>query len=121
MKKAPYFSGSVIADWLDNSKRNMRTMSMIYYVDSKGKKWVVPRWSLINGASIPRFLWWICSPFVGKYRRASVIHDYYHNTKERPSKETHWMFYDAMICDGVNIIKAKAMYYAIKTLGKDWD
>ena len=41
---------------------------------SKGKIWTAPAGSVIDGASIPRFFWRVIgSPFIGYYRRASVV------------------------------------------------
>jgi len=113
------FSGTVKTDWLGTS-RKMCTLEMLMFVDPQKRKWVVPRWTVIDGASTPRFLWVFSSPFVGKYRRASVIHDYYCSIKERPSKEVHYMFYQAMLCDGVPKWKAYLMYQAVKLGGGNW-
>ena len=115
-----HFIGDVDTRWITNDSRKMRTLAMLMFVDANGKKWVVPRFSVINGASIPRIFWIFGSPYCGKYRRATVIHDYYCDTKERTSKEVHRMFYEAMICDGVNPTKAKFMYQMIKLFGPDW-
>jgi len=68
-----------------------------------------------------RAFWlFIGSPFVGKYRRASVVHDVYYGTKSEPRKQVDKMFYQAMRVDKVNYFKAKAMYYAVRVGGKRW-
>src|SRR5579859_5068431 len=55
------------------------------YVDPAGKKWETPADWTVDGASIPWPLWSIIgSPWTGKYREASVIHDYYCDTKREP-------------------------------------
>ena len=55
----------------------MELLEDFWYEDPKGKRWNTPKGSTINGATIPKALWSIVGPpFVGKYRRASVIHDY---------------------------------------------
>ena len=115
-----YFSGEVESKWLPDGRR-MEILKMLVYTDSNGKKWVVPGKTIVDGASIPRFLWHIFgSPFVGKYRRATVIHDHYCQTHDRPSQNVHKVFFEAMRCDGVNIAKAKLMYLGIKLFGSDW-
>ena len=114
------FSDIVGADWID-LKRKVCLSRILIFTDPQCRKWIVPKGTIVNGASIPRFLWHIIGgPFSGRYRRASVVHDHYCKTKERSSKETHFMFYQAMRCDKVNIIKAKAMYFAIRLFGPDW-
>lgn len=54
--------------------------------------------------------------FVGDYRRASVVHDYYcypANRNQNTSKQVHRMFYEAMLCDGVKKRRAKKIYKAV--------
>lgn len=115
------FCGDVVTEWIATEPRLMRLREEFSFIDGKGKKWTAPADSIIDGASIPRICWFIISsPFVGHYRRASVIHDVYCVTKSEPHKEVHKMFYNAMIADGVSKRKAKAMYYAVKVGGPKW-
>src|SRR5947207_3005769 len=78
----PYgeFIGDVEAKWLveNGQDRRMELLHEFSYIDTSGKRWTAPNGWIIDGASIPRFLWTLVgSPFTGSYRRASVIHDYY--------------------------------------------
>ncbi len=115
------FYGDVIARWLPESPREMELVSPFSFIDKYGFKWFAPCGSIVDGASIPRLFWrFIGSPFVGKYRRASVIHDVYCKTKSMPHKKVHKMFYEAMLADGVSKIKAKQMYLAVKIGGPKW-
>ena len=83
-----------------------------------GFEWKAPKDSKVNGASIPPVLWSsIGSPFVGDYRRASVVHDVACDTRKQPHEAVHLMFYNAMRADGVGWIKANAMYQAVKRFG----
>ncbi|MCJ8320426.1 MAG: DUF1353 domain-containing protein [Colwellia sp.] len=114
------FVGDVKVSWLKDP-RKMQLLDAFQYQDKKGIKWDAPIDSVIDGASIPRFFWrFIGSPFIGKYRRASVIHDVYCVTKSSPHKQVHRMFYEAMRVDGVSYFKAKAMYLAVKVGGPKW-
>src|SRR5439155_17631427 len=71
------FKGQVIALWLDDG-RNMQTTQRFAYIDAKGKEWVAPANSVVNGASIPASLWSVVGgPYEGQYRNASVVHDVY--------------------------------------------
>jgi hypothetical protein len=77
---------------------------------------------VINGASIPRLLWSIVgSPFVGDYRRASVLHDAACDQRDEPHELVHRMFYDASLDDGVAPELASVMYDAVATFGPRWD
>lgn len=114
------FNGDVFVKWLKGS-RKMELLLDVSYQDKKGKTWFAPTGSIVDGASIPRVCWTLIgSPFSGKYRRSSVIHDVYCKTKSEPHKQAHKMFYEAMRTDKVNYFKAKAMYFAVKIGGPKW-
>jgi hypothetical protein len=59
-------------------------------------------------------------PFEGRYRDASVVHDYYCKVRTTPSDDVHEMFYHAMLANGVDSIQAGLMYYAVKWYGPQW-
>jgi len=112
------FTNTVKTEWLLDSPRDMRVIEPISFIDKSGKSWDVPEGAIINGASIPKFAQPIIgTPYIGKYRRASVIHDYYYETREYEKDITDDMFYEAMIFDGVPHIKAHAMLLALQTSG----
>jgi len=116
----PKFIGDVMTKWL-NSSRKMQLLEPLSYLDKNGKHWKAKKGAIVDGASIPRFVWSIIgSPFSGKYRRSSVIHDVYCQTKSEPHKQVHKMFYQAMRVDKVSYFKAKAMYFAVKIGGPKW-
>lgn len=115
-----YFNRVVRAAWLPDG-RSMRLLDDIVFTDRKGCKWVAPERSVVDGASIPRFFWRIIgSPLVGKYRRASVVHDVYCENKVRPYQQVHKMFHEAMLCDNVPKRKAWLMYQAVRFFGPRW-
>ena len=115
------FSNSVKVEWIEEHPREMRLLETVVYTDQTGQDWIAPAGSIIDGASIPRFFWRATgSPFVGLYRRSSVIHDVYCVTKSRPHKDVHRMFLDAMEEDGVPKWKRKLMYSAVKHFGPKW-
>lgn len=117
----PKFIGDVEARWLKDG-RKMRLLKEVVFIDSKDREWKAPEGSVIDGASIPRELWSMMgSPFVGRYRRASVIHDVGCDERTQPHELVHYMFYEAMLCDGVAKSKAKLMYVAVRDLGPKWD
>lgn len=92
------------------------------FIGPSGTKWSVPDKYVVDGASIPQFLWSVVGgPLSGKYRNASVIHDRYCDTESRPWKDVHRMFYNAMRASGVTNARAKLMYSAVYRFGPRWD
>lgn len=72
------------------------------FVDSRGRSWVAEKDRVVNGASIPKFLWSIVGgPFEGQYRNASIVHDAECEKMTSPSTDVHRMFYDACRAGGV--------------------
>lgn len=114
------FIGDVVAKWLANSSREMQLVQDFAFVDSAGVYWQASKGDVVNGASIPRLFWVWGSPFVGLYRRASVIHDVYCKKRLKTSEQTHKVFYEMCLADGVGKIKAKLMYQAVKLGGGKW-
>ena len=112
------FSGPVDIRWVEDHPRDMVLLKDLVFFDDAGRKWIALKYARINGASIPPILWPIIgSPYVGLYRRASVLHDYYYTTHLRPRDEVDLMFLDAMIADGVDEHLAAIMYNAVRDFG----
>lgn len=121
--EASVFEGRVVVEWLrhEGSDRRMKLVEPFAFVDDKGKRWAVPEGKEIDGASIPPLFWnSIGPPFVGDYRYASVVHDYYCGIKTETWQATHRMFYDACVAAGVPSVKAKLMYAAVYGAGPRW-
>lgn len=119
------FKGEVKTEWV-NDGRQMKLLEDIVYTDSNNKVWIAHTGLIFDGASIPRFMWRVIgSPFVGKYRRAAIIHDQYytyglegHPVESR--KDTDKMFLEAMEELGVSWWKRKMMYRAVRWFGPKW-
>jgi DNA/RNA endonuclease G (NUC1) len=122
--KMAHFEGQVRAEWLVHSgpDRSMRLLEAFAFVDDNGVRWDAPTGSVIDGASIPDFLWsaTVGTPFVGDFRRASVLHDVACQQRTRPHTQVHRMFYDAMVVDGVDVVRAESMYTAVRLFGPRW-
>lgn len=114
------FSNTVKTEWVEGEKRIQRLLEDVVFTDSKGVKWVAKSGALIDGSSIPRFLWVWKSPFIGMHRRASVIHDVYCKNKIRPHKATHRVYKEMILFDGTSRFDASAMYRAIRIGGPKW-
>lgn len=117
------FKGDVAAKWLTHrgDDRNMKLLEDFEYIDQHGTSWDAPKGSIVNGASIPSALWsTVGPPFVGDYRRASVVHDVACDKRSESHEAVHEMFYNAMRADGVGWTKANVMYQAVKRFGPRW-
>lgn len=115
------FVGRFVGEFLEDG-RKVRLLENYTYVDPNGETWPVPVDTVVDGASIPQLFWTLIGgPFEGKYRNASVVHDYYCDQKTRPWEKVHRMFYDAMVESGVEPLQAKIMYYAVYNFGPRWE
>lgn len=115
------FNGPVQAEWLvDDDCRDMRLLRELVFADTQ-RIWVAPVGALFNGASIPSPLWpLVGSPFIGRYRRAAVLHDYFCWEKEEQWEQVHLMFYHAMLADNVPEDKARLMWNGVYLFGPRW-
>ena len=91
------------------------------FIDSLGVVWTAHKGDVIDGASIPKvFKHIIGRSFQSSYLPAAVLHDVYCGTRSRSQRATSRMFYQAMITNGVNILKAYAMWFAVYRFGPQW-
>ncbi len=117
----PKFDGELDLKWLDDGRR-MQLLAPFAFTDGAGLAWPVPAHAVIDGASIPRLLWGVVGgPYEGKYRNASVVHDWYCAVRTREWPAVHRMFYEAMLASGVDAGRAKIMYLAVRYAGPRWD
>lgn len=91
------------------------------FTDSAKVVWEAMAGLETDGASIPTFF----QPFVGKpfeesFIKAAVIHDHYCDRHVRPWRQTHRVFYEGLIDQGVSKAKAKLMYFAVYLGGPKW-
>ena len=115
-----YFDGDPVTKWNPDG-RTMTLLTELRYTDPQGFVWIAPIGSVVDGASIPRYLWSIMGgPFEGKYRNASVLHDVAYGQHNRPWQDCDRMFYYAMRCSGVSVVEAKSMFYALYKFGHHW-
>lgn len=115
-----YYDGDPVTKWNPDG-RTMTLLTELRYTDPHGVEWIAPIGSVVDGASIPRYLWSIMGgPFEGQYRNASVLHDVAYGEHKRPWQDCDRMFYYAMRCSGVNAGQAKTMYYTLYKFGHHW-
>ncbi len=113
------YQGTVQAEWI--GEREMKLLADFSFTDPEGMVWMTKKGDMIDGASIPSPAWTLIgSPFVGKYREASVIHDVACDEKKRNWELVHLTFYNAMRTSGVSETKAQVMYAAVYHRGPRW-
>lgn len=93
-------------------------LSEFIYQESGNKFIKVPKGFRTDGASIPKPFWSIVGNPFEEYMEAAVIHDYLYRTGTGTKKHADKVFLQAMKDSGVNPIKRRTMYYAVKFFGK---
>jgi hypothetical protein len=111
--------------WLSDAgpDRDMKLIEDFWFDDAAGTRWDAAAGSIINGASIPQALWsTVGSPYTGKYRRASIVHDVAcdlaQNSDQRRAADR--MFYEACRAGGCTVEEATLLYTGVR-LGALWD
>ncbi len=113
----------MVVEWLDDPfVAKLQLREDFGYEDRAGKLWLARQGQVLDGASIPpAFRDMIGMPFVGDYRRTSVVYDYYCHVMSEPWRDVHRMFYDASLTEGVSEVNAKVMYAALYAAGLRWE
>ncbi len=118
------FEGDVITKWLmhPGQDRKMELQQEFAFIDSKDVTWPAQTGDVVDGASIPEVLWnrVVGTPFVGDYRRATVVHDVAVSKQLYSSRQAARMFYEAMLEDGTPRARAWMMYMAVRLFGPRW-
>lgn len=86
------------------------------YIHKSGLIITVPRGFITDLASIPR-LFHSLIPVNGRHSPAAILHDYLYATQTVSRKQADGFFFDAMEDIGVNPIRRKAMYWAVRLGG----
>lgn len=105
----------------------------ITYTDPSNVRWRAGKWvegqpeteqtGTTDGASIPAWAQPVIGePFNEQYLLAAVVHDHYcyKENRVRTWRQTHRMFYNALISLGVPRTKSKIMYGAVYIGGPKW-
>lgn len=91
------------------------------FTDSAKVDWEARAGLVTDGASIPTFFQpFVGQPFQDSFIKAAVIHDHYCDRHVRPWRQTHRVFYEGLIDQGVSKVKAKVMYFAVYLGGPKW-
>lgn len=104
------------------AKRSCILKAPLTFVDPAKRVWEAKAGGITDGASIPDWAeGWIGGRWDQTFLKAAVLHDYYCGAMLYSWRETHRMFYDALLALGVDQLKAKVMYYAVYVAGPKWE
>lgn len=98
----------------------------LVYVAGDGTRYVVPIGFESDGASVPRFLWWLYPPFGEAYEPATWLHDYLYRHAERVPGLTRERA-DALMCEASEACRFRArgrhvMHLGVRAGGRrTWD
>lgn len=118
------FTGALTVTELDADWRLWRLEQPLTYevgAPGSGRAITVPAGFVTDGASVPRFLWWLL-PTWGRYSRAAVIHDHLcvliDNGTPHPLAPTRRaadaIFFDAMGALGVGLITRWTLWLGVR-------
>ena len=120
---AAQFSGDVaFTPDACKTKKSCILRSELSFVDPAKRTWRAVAGDVTDGASIPDWAQGVIGDrWDDSYIKAAVLHDHYCGNMRHSWKETHRMFYDALVALGVGELKAKLMYYAVYLAGPKWE
>ena len=111
-------NSGLVTTWL-NDHRQMVVVYDYGWTDATGNVWWCKRGDVIDGASIPRFLWsMLGGPYSGLHRVATALHDSAYIAKVGTRKQADQMMLEKMLADGVGVVKARLMYRAVRWFGR---
>lgn len=116
------FKGELVLEPAGCETKGQCTLAKEFgYIDADRVGWEARKGLPTDGASIPPW----ARPFVGEpfekaFIKAAVIHDHYCDRRVRPWRQTHRVFYNALLESGVSRSKAGVMYFAVLVGGPKW-
>jgi uncharacterized protein DUF1353 len=104
----------------ENAREWYVCVPFAYEIDSQGFGGVyriqVHKGFVTDGASIPRILWPVLSPF-GRHFKAAAIHDVLWRDPEVPFRNANAVFYEAMRDCNVNWLRANLLWLGVTLNG----
>ncbi len=118
-RRTPFLPDEPHLAWLTKDggpDREMRLLQRLIYTDWDSKEWPVEAQLVVDGATIPAFLWsTVGSPYTGDYRRASIIHDYWcHEGGNAGRLAADRMFRRACLDGGCSAKQAWLLYIGVR-------
>jgi hypothetical protein len=110
------FLTSIVLSRTPEQKRVFELSTNLIFESSKYQI-IVYSGHITDGASVPRFMWWLMDPFSGNYLPAAIIHDALYASQILSKEESDLIFLEGMLCCGVSNFTAHIMYNAVKLFG----
>lgn len=88
-----------------------------YRTDNPEEVIHIPKGTITDLATVPRWLWLVVPP-LGKYTKASIIHDYLYQNAIGSKKYADEVFLEAMEVAGVKTWRRKIMYWSVRAFGR---
>jgi Protein of unknown function (DUF1353) len=115
------YTGKLILEPLRGGQQ-LKTVLDFGFLDADGRHWPVPPGTSVDGASIPKALPSLWGGlWQGKYREATVVHDYHCAARSADCQSVHRMFYRAMLASDVSKLRAKLTYAGVYFAGPRWE
>ena len=112
----------VCKDLSGRHRELVESFSFYLGTDSKACVFNVPVGFITDGASVPRVLHSLISPWSGKHSKAAVLHDYLYRSGVVSRLIADVIFLEAMRVLKVNRFTALTMYIAVRLFGlKAWE
>lgn len=110
------FKGKTVLERLSSTEYKLKS-SLTYENDDL--KVTVKNGLITDGASIPRAFWTIIGcPLMGKYVGSALIHDGLYASEGTTRQEADALFEEMLKDNGVDIIRRKLMYWAVRAGGR---
>lgn len=87
----------------------------------RGKKYIIPKGFVSNGASVPAVFWGVITPCIdGRTIMSAVIHDYLYATGIVARHEADDIFLHYLLKNKFPKIKSYICYFAVRIFGKKY-
>lgn len=107
-------------------KRRWRLEDDLVYRARDGRLFIIPAGTETDGASVPRFVWWLYPPIGDAYDRAAFLHDFLYQHVELFEGSDHGhmsrgeadgLFLEAMEVDGFRWTGRQTVHKAVRAGG----
>jgi hypothetical protein len=114
----PLGEDETIVDCKHHPTKRLYTLNKpVVFVDPSENIWVVPARYTFNGASVPRWLWWLCPPDEPRVFAATALHDYHTEHKIINFKKAALVFHLAMRAKGYYRVGAYRNWLGVRFMG----
>jgi Protein of unknown function (DUF1353) len=116
-----HFDGDLVLTPVPGDGRRMKLKENFSYTDWQGHTLEAKAGFISDGATIPRPVWSLVGgPWDGVYRSAAVVHDVGCESHKYTWRDTHRLFFEAMLDSGVSRPLALTMYWGVLVGGPRW-